>query len=112
MQIRLKAVVGGVGLLGVRCDANAMESGCRVQNNVRMRLLRRIEELRKDIVAVGLGHLQQSGINEITTFGLKNEKLVKKRKGSRAAQDTAMVQYSNKEMEWRSNINLCKFLHV
>ena len=71
-----------------RCDAHAIETGCRVQINRKMRLLRRIETLRKELVAVGLGHLQKHEISEIAKWKCEdmqiwlknNEKLVKKRK--------------------------------
>ena len=73
---------------GERCDAHAIETGCRVQINRKMRLLCRIETLRKELVAVGLGHLQKHEIIEIAKGNCEdmqiwlknNEKLVKKRK--------------------------------
>jgi hypothetical protein len=43
-----------------RCGAMAIYSGCRVAANRKIRLLRRVEELQNEIVAVGLGHVQQN----------------------------------------------------
>lgn len=72
----------------LRCEENVTESGHRAEIIRRMRLLRRDEELRKEIEAEGLRHLQQSGINEISVWEREdlqiwlknNENLVKTRK--------------------------------
>lgn len=64
---KLIATINDVANGPGRCDATAIESGCMVEINRRMRLLCWAGELGNVIVSVGLGHLQQSSIHEIAT---------------------------------------------
>ena len=69
-----------------RCEAMAIDTGCRVAANRKMRLLRRADELRTEITAAGLGHVQHSTRFEMNTWKSdeieiwirNNERLVKK----------------------------------
>lgn len=69
----------------MQCKAYTVDSGCRVEINWRVRLLQRVEELQKEIEAVGLGYFHKSVISKIATWKIKvykfwienNKKLVK-----------------------------------
>ena len=82
-----------------QCEAMAIDTGCRVAANRKMRLLQRADELRTEITAAGLGHVQHSTRFEMNTWKSdeieiwirNNERLVKKR--AREVGQSTILEY-------------------